>query len=159
MSFNQKYLGTPMYGDGRKTIHPDVFPFGTRPAKLRRSSAVRIVEQFLASGQSHHSVMGTTMWVVVSYAHKHKLAIVRRDQSIYLKEKLNGDLSQTHPIGYAEIPGTSQEGPYQDRSPADAEEGRAHEGGQGRVQLELLPVRGLPEVPAAVQAEAHRQDQ
>lgn len=57
-------------GDGRKTLHPNFKLPGALSGPVRRSTARLIIEGFERSGRSHHSGMGTTVWVVLQHLHE-----------------------------------------------------------------------------------------
>jgi hypothetical protein len=62
-------------GDGREKIEPEEINVvkGTRPMAVTRHMAVDIVSHFERSGNSTHSIMGSTMWVIVKYCRERSI--------------------------------------------------------------------------------------
>lgn len=60
-------------GDGRKLQHPPENAVGKFPHPVRLWAAKMIASSFMENGESFHSNMGTTVWVIVDYCTANKL--------------------------------------------------------------------------------------
>lgn len=69
------FTGTRFEGDGRAMIaaRPRDVIEGTRPLRVRRSAARRVVEIFEKHGQTNHSERGGTLWVVREWCRVRKI--------------------------------------------------------------------------------------
>lgn len=54
-------------GDARKTISPPADAPGILPRAVRLGTAKQVRDQFIASGKSVHTPIGTTLWVVLDF--------------------------------------------------------------------------------------------
>lgn len=54
-------------GDGRTTQEPPASAVGAGPTSVRLGTAKALAANFVEAGHSHHSAMGSTLWVVMDY--------------------------------------------------------------------------------------------
>lgn len=64
----------PFDGDGRMKVEPINPPPDTRPIAVRKGTARMAIDAFLRTGNSTHSAMGMTLWVILAYCDHHQLA-------------------------------------------------------------------------------------
>lgn len=63
----------PFLGDGRVKVQPTiVLPF-TKPIGVTRGQARMLIDSFRQSGNSAHSGMGGTLWVILSWVQYQKI--------------------------------------------------------------------------------------
>lgn len=72
-TFDQRFIDTRFYGDGRVKVEPPFGAPGKVPVTVRKSTARMIINKFLERGTSVHSETGATLWIPVEFCQAKKL--------------------------------------------------------------------------------------
>jgi hypothetical protein len=77
MNYDQRFLGTRFYGDGRLKVDPPTKltkHHGKKPMRVRRSTARQMINKLIEKGVSYHSEAGATLWVLAEFCEARKAA-------------------------------------------------------------------------------------
>lgn len=64
----------PFDGDGRKKVKPTIRLPHTYPIEVTNGQARRTIDAFNHSGHTNHSGNGGTLWVILEWAQRNKVA-------------------------------------------------------------------------------------
>lgn len=82
-------------GDGRRLVHPYPGMLGVMSKPLRRSQCRALIAMFERDGQSVHSSMGSTLWVILEHCASQRIPyrLTARPRVGFLVEKLPKEFS------------------------------------------------------------------